>query len=99
MPQSATRPLELTLERAVGSGPVHQWVLVQVGKGVVLAEDGDKKRAYVASIPARKTRFELHSIGIAGSKFSVTIDLPGKASDFTMTCTMPATHFVLEFSL
>jgi hypothetical protein len=99
MPQGSPRPLTLTLERSAGSGPVHQWVLVQVGKGVVLAEDGDKKRSYVASIPSRKTRFELHSIGTAGSKFSVTIDLPGKANDFVMTCTMPATHFVMEFSL
>lgn len=93
------RAIQLTFKPDKKTGPVHQWILVQRPKRMVLSESGDKEQSYNGQIPMKPTGFEIHAIGVPGAQFDLSVDLPGNVNDFTLKCRLPNTYLLVEFEV
>ena len=76
------RELKLTLERK--SGQIHDFSAVVAGR-LVMAGDGRRARTATVEVPDAPVHLRLVVVGVPGSEYSVIVNLPGGAHDFTST--------------
>jgi hypothetical protein len=89
------RDLKIKLEQVVGQ--IFDFTVVVQSKVVIDGEDGSEARSYEGKIPDERVRITVWVTGIPGSKYVATVDLPGKANDFSATYTLGTSLQKIDF--
>lgn len=88
--------MQMKIELTAVSGTIYAFV-INMG-GVVLGRgDGGSPVKVAVPLPSSRQEVQIITVGVPGSQYKTTVDLPGTANDFSVTTEMGGTIDVGRF--